>query len=115
MWEVRYFLAAARWVWRLCNPVRPKGVDDHATKIGAMHRRTRNFGYTCIGGRADTGGSSALLDIHVRSNDGPPPHIHKREDEELSNSKYGINHLPGHDLPAGACTTVDARQRVSVG
>jgi hypothetical protein len=27
---------------------------------------------------------------------------------ELSNSKYGINHLPGHDFHAGACTVVTA-------
>jgi mannose-6-phosphate isomerase-like protein (cupin superfamily) len=131
----------------------------------------------------ETGGSSALLDIQVAANDGPPPHIHTREDEvylvkrgtfqffmdgiclqagpgatvympkghshgfkniskrageqllfvypagleqffpdvhnldlkmprdfdklnELSNSKYGINHLPGHDFHAGACTVV---------
>jgi mannose-6-phosphate isomerase-like protein (cupin superfamily) len=30
---------------------------------------------------ADTGSSSALLDIHVPANGGPPPHIHTREDE----------------------------------
>jgi mannose-6-phosphate isomerase-like protein (cupin superfamily) len=134
---------------------------------------------------SETGGSSALLDIHIPANDGPPPHIHTREDEvylvkrgtfrffmdgiclqagpgatvympkghthafkniskrageqllfvypagleqffldvhnldlkmprdfdklnELSNSKYGINHLPGHDFHAGACTVVAA-------
>ena len=133
----------------------------------------------------DTGGSSALVDIQVPANDGPPPHIHTREDEvylvkrgtfqffmdgsclqagpgatvympkghthafkniskrtgeqllfvypagleqfflevhnldlkmprdfdklnELSNRKYGINHLPGNDFHAGACTAVTA-------
>jgi mannose-6-phosphate isomerase-like protein (cupin superfamily) len=133
----------------------------------------------------DTGGSSALLDIHIPANDGPPPHIHTREEEvylvrrgtfqffmdgiclqagpgatvympkghthgfkniskrageqllfvypagleqfflevsnldlkmprdfdklnELSNSKYGINHLPGYDFHASACTVVAA-------
>jgi mannose-6-phosphate isomerase-like protein (cupin superfamily) len=35
---------------------------------------------TLISG-ADTGGASALLDIKIPSNAGPPPHIHSREDE----------------------------------
>jgi mannose-6-phosphate isomerase-like protein (cupin superfamily) len=30
---------------------------------------------------ADTGGASALLDIQIPSNAGPPAHIHSREDE----------------------------------
>jgi mannose-6-phosphate isomerase-like protein (cupin superfamily) len=30
---------------------------------------------------ADTGGASALLDIKIPSNSGPPAHIHSREDE----------------------------------
>jgi mannose-6-phosphate isomerase-like protein (cupin superfamily) len=30
---------------------------------------------------ADTGGASALLDIQIPSNSGPPAHIHSREDE----------------------------------
>jgi mannose-6-phosphate isomerase-like protein (cupin superfamily) len=138
---------------------------------------------TILQSGADTGGSSALLDIHVPANGGPPPHIHTREDEvylvksgtfqffmdgmcrqagpgatlympkghmhafkniakvtgeqllfvypaglerffrevhdldlkmpedfnklnELSNTKYGINHVPDHDFHAGACTIV---------
>jgi mannose-6-phosphate isomerase-like protein (cupin superfamily) len=136
-------------------------------------------------GGADTGSSSALLDIRIPANAGPPPHIHTREDEvylikqgtfqffmdgiclqagpgatvympkghmhtfkniakhageqllfvypagleqffrevhdlglkmpqdfdrlnELSNDKYGINHVPGHDFHAGTCTGVAA-------
>ena len=131
----------------------------------------------------ETGGASALLDIQIPSNAGPPAHIHSREDEvyfiksgtfqflmdgqclqagpgtsvymakghfhtfkniskqageqlmfvypagieqffwevhelnlkmpqdfqklnELSNRKYGINHVPDHDFHAGACTIV---------
>jgi len=27
---------------------------------------------------------------------------------ELANDKYGINHVPGHDFHAGACTGVGA-------
>jgi mannose-6-phosphate isomerase-like protein (cupin superfamily) len=134
---------------------------------------------------SDTGGSSALLDIRIPANAGPPAHIHTREDEvylikrgtfqffmdglclqagpgatvympkghmhtfknitkhaseqllfvypagleqyfrevhdlglkmprdldklnELSNQKYGINLVPGHDFHAGACKVVDA-------
>lgn len=30
---------------------------------------------------ADTGGASALLDVQIPSNSGPPAHIHSREDE----------------------------------
>jgi mannose-6-phosphate isomerase-like protein (cupin superfamily) len=138
---------------------------------------------TILQSGADTGGSSALLDIRVPANGGPPPHVHTREDEvylvksgtfqffmdgmcrqagpgatlympkghmhafkniakvtgeqllfvypaglerffrevhdldlkmpedfnklnELSNTKYGINHVPDHDFHAGACTIV---------
>ena len=150
--------------------------------------KAKSFGFmggqvTILQSGADTGGSSALLDIHVPANGGPPPHIHTREDEvylvksgtfqffmdgmcrqagpgatmympkgrmhafkniatvtgeqllfvypagverffrevhdldlkmpedfkklnELSNTKYGINHVPDHDFHAGACTIV---------
>jgi mannose-6-phosphate isomerase-like protein (cupin superfamily) len=138
---------------------------------------------TILQSGADTGGTSALLDIHIPANGGPPPHIHTREDEvylikhgtfqffmdgicrqvgpgatiympkghmhtfkniakdsgeqllfvypagleqffrevhdlnlkmpqdftklnELSNSKYGINHVPGHDFHAPSCSVV---------
>jgi mannose-6-phosphate isomerase-like protein (cupin superfamily) len=143
------------------------------------------FQMTILLGGADTGSSSALLDIRIPANAGPPPHIHTREDEvylikqgtfqffmdgiclqagpgatvympkghmhtfkniakhageqllfvypagleqffrevhdlglkmpqdfdrlnELSNDKYGINHVPGHDFHAGTCTGVAA-------
>jgi mannose-6-phosphate isomerase-like protein (cupin superfamily) len=36
---------------------------------------------TILQSGADTGGSSALLAIHVPANGGPPPHVHTREDE----------------------------------
>ena len=143
------------------------------------------FQTTILLAGADTASSSALLDIRVPANAGPPPHIHTREDEvylikrgifqffmdgicmqagpgatvympkghmhtfknishqtgeqllfvypagleqffrevhdlglkipqdfnalnELSNSKYGINLVPGHDFHAGVCTVVAA-------
>jgi mannose-6-phosphate isomerase-like protein (cupin superfamily) len=143
---------------------------------------------TILQSGADTDGSSALLDIRVPANGGPPPHIHTREDEiylvksgtfqffmdgmcrqagpgaalympkahmhsfrniakvtgeqllfvypagleqffrevhdlnlkmpedfsklnELSNTKYGINHVPDHDFHAGVCTMVRTATR----
>ena len=143
------------------------------------------FQTTILLAGVDTASSSALLDIRVPANAGPPPHIHTREDEvylikrgtfqffmdgiclqagpgatvympkghmhtfkniahqageqllfvypagleqffrevhdlglkmpqdfnalnSLSNSKYGINHVPGHDFHAGVCTVVAA-------
>jgi mannose-6-phosphate isomerase-like protein (cupin superfamily) len=143
------------------------------------------FQTTILLAGTDTAGSSALLDIRVPANAGPPPHIHTREDEvylikrgtfqffmdgicmqagpgatvympkghmhtfkniahqageqllfiypagleqffsevhdlglkmpqdfnalnELSNSKYGINHVPGHDFHAGVCKVAAA-------
>lgn len=39
------------------------------------------FRVTILLSGADTGGSSALLDMRVPANSGPPPHVHTREDE----------------------------------
>jgi hypothetical protein len=48
----------------------------------------------------DTGGSSALLDIFIPANDGPPPHIHTREDEVYL-VKRGTFQFFMDGLPAG--------------
>lgn len=143
------------------------------------------FRTTILISGSNTDGASALLDIQIPSNSGPPAHIHSREDEvyfiksgtfqflmdgvclqagpgasvympkghfhtfknisnqvgeqlmfvypagleqffwevhelnlkmpqdfpklnALSNSKYGINHVPDHDFHAGICTTITA-------
>ena len=56
---------------------------------------------------ADTGGTSALLDIHIPKNSGPPAHIHSREDEVYLIKSGTFEFLmDGECLQAGPGTSV---------
>jgi hypothetical protein len=93
------------------------------TVLSPHHRidRSRVLGHGILSDctRGTQSNSSALLDIHIPANDGPPPLSRRSQPrfedardfdrlDELSNSKYGINHLLGHDFHAGACNVVAA-------
>src|SRR5437763_14005735 len=59
--------------------------------------------YTILASGADTGGAYALIHATVPPGGGPPPHVHRREDEAF----YVLGgevafHADGRDVGAGA-------------
>lgn len=59
--------------------------------------------YTIKAGGADTGGAFALIEALVPPGGGPPPHVHRREDEAFYVLEGELRfHADGRDFTAGA-------------
>ena len=58
--------------------------------------------YTVKAGGEDTGGAFALIEVLVPPQSGPPPHVHRREDEAfyVLEGEFEV-HVDGNDLTAG--------------
>jgi len=69
-----YSIALAMWVGTALP--QKQSVPDTARSFGFLDGRV-----TVLQSATDTGGTSALLDLLIPANSGPPPHIHTREDE----------------------------------
>jgi len=69
-----FSIALAMWVGTALP--QKQSAPDTAQSFGFLDGRV-----TVLQSATDTGGTSALLDLLIPANSGPPPHIHTREDE----------------------------------